>query len=537
MTPRLSFIHLSGARRGAVDDIQLPATLGSVPDATVRVPGVAPRHCLVFERDGDVVLRDEGSDQGTFLAGETVQEAVLRDGDVIELGPAGPKLRFRREGAEAIPLLQALAWARPEGPDRLSDGTRFLRVVTREAVARTSPVFRWTVIGALAALGLVMGWSQWQGRHLRAELGRLREAVRVADLEQRHFHERIERERERTETDRRALEARIEEYRQREEELNRMLAEAASGEVQAVRDDLAATRKRLATLESERASGERVIREYGPGVCLIQGAYAFHDSAGRPLRYKLDDNGRPLRDEEGEPSLDPMNTGPVFVVEYFGTGFLFDRRGLAMTNRHVAEPWWNDSAAQTLAEKGFTARFRVFRAFFPQEKEPFQLAVDRVAESMDLAIVRLDPSPGQRIPVLPLDRSGRGAVPGQPVVVVGYPAGLEAILAKADSAVVREILAASGNDSDKVTEDLARRGLIRPSTTQGHIGDITETDIVFDAPTTQGGSGGPVLNRNGIVIGVEYAVLSKFGGNSFAIPMSHVLDLLRARGKKLASGD
>jgi S1-C subfamily serine protease len=128
-------------------------------------------------------------------------------------------------------------------------------------------------------------------------------------------------------------------------------------------------------------------------------------------------------------------------------------------------------------------------------------------------------------------------VPGQPVVVVGYPAGLEAILAKADSAVVREILAASGNDSDKVTEDLARRGLIRPSTTQGHIGDITETDIVFDAPTTQGGSGGPVLNRNGIVIGVEYAVLSKFGGNSFAIPMSHVLDLLRARGKKLASGD
>jgi S1-C subfamily serine protease len=535
MPARLSFIHLSGGRRGAVEDIRLPATLGSLPDATVRVPGVAARHCLLFERDGDVVLRDEGSDQGTFLAGEAVQEAVLRDGDVIELGPGGPKLRFRREGQETIPLLQALAWARPEGPDRLSDGTRFLRVVTREAVARTSRTFRWAMIGALAALGVIVGWNQWQAHRLRAEVGRLREALRVADLEQRHFHERIERERERTEADRRALETRIEDYRQREDELNRRLAEAASGEVQAVKDDLAATRKRLATLEAERAAGERVIREYGPGVCLIQGSYAFHDSAGRALRYKLDESGRPVRNEEGEPELDPMNTGPVFVVEYFGTGFLFDRRGLVMTNRHVAEPWWNDGAAQALSEKGFAGRFQVFRAFFPQEKEPFALAVDRVAESVDLAIVRLDPAPGRRLPVLPLDRSGRGAVPGQPVVVVGYPAGLEAILAKADSAVVKEILAASGNDSDKVTEDLARRGLIRPSTTQGHIGDITATDIVFDAPTTQGGSGGPVLNRNGIVIGVEYAVLSKFGGNSFAVPMSHVLDLLRERGKKVAA--
>jgi S1-C subfamily serine protease len=115
--------------------------------------------------------------------------------------------------------------------------------------------------------------------------------------------------------------------------------------------------------------------------------------------------------------------------------------------------------------------------------------------------------------------------------VVGYPAGLEALLAKADSAVVKEILAAGGSNSERVTEDLAHRGLIRPSTTQGHIGDITKTDIVFDAATTQGGSGGPLLNRNGLVIGVEYAVLSKFGGNSFAVPIGYALELLKAPKK------
>ena len=73
----------------------------------------------------------------------------------------------------------------------------------------------------------------------------------------------------------------------------------------------------------------------------------------------------------------------------------------------------------------------------------------------------------------------------------------------------------------------ATRKLIRPSTTQGHIGDATATDIVFDAATTQGGSGGPVFNKDGRVIAVEYAVLPQFAGNSYGVPMRYALDLLK----------
>jgi S1-C subfamily serine protease len=197
----------------------------------------------------------------------------------------------------------------------------------------------------------------------------------------------------------------------------------------------------------------------------------------------------------------------------------------------VAEPWWNDAEAQSLSERGFPPRLSTLRAFFPRQVKPFPLTVERTSEKVDLALVRCDVR-GRRIPPLPLDRTGRGAVAGQPVVVVGYPAGLEAILAKADAAVVREILGATGVSAGRVTEALAARGLVRPSTTQGHIGDITETDIVFDAPTTQGGSGGPILNRSGVVIGVEYAVLAKFGGNSFGVPVRHALALLGQKGKK-----
>jgi hypothetical protein len=39
-------------------------------------------------------------------------------------------------------------------------------------------------------------------------------------------------------------------------------------------------------------------------------------------------------------------------------------------------------------------------------------------------------------------------------------------------------------------EGLARRHLIRPITTQGHMGDVLPDKIVYDAQTTSGGSGG-----------------------------------------------
>ena len=149
----------------------------------------------------------------------------------------------------------------------------------------------------------------------------------------------------------------------------------------------------------------------------------------------------------------------------------------------------------------------------------------RVSPTFDLAVLRVDVK-GRAIPDLPLDLGDRGAVPGQPVVVVGYPAGLDAILAKTDSSVVQEILSKQGTSNERITEALADRGLIRPSTTQGHIGDVTSTDVVFDAATTQGGSGGPVFSKNRRVIAVEYAMLPQFAGNSYGVPIRYALELI-----------
>ena len=123
---RLSFIHLSGSRRGQIDDVSLPAGIGSRPDLAVVVPEGALCHALVFERAGEVVVKDEGSGLGISVDGEAVQEAVLRDGDVIEIGPDGPKLRYRALDAIRPPLVQSMLWARPEGPLRAKDTAQFL---------------------------------------------------------------------------------------------------------------------------------------------------------------------------------------------------------------------------------------------------------------------------------------------------------------------------------------------------------------------------------------------------------------------------
>jgi len=360
---------------------------------------------------------------------------------------------------------------------------------------------------------------------MSAELSELRETVRQAQDERRLLESRVAQERHEARQARLALERRLEAVQQREEEVARQLQEvAASSEVRGLKSDLELARERLADLESDRAAAERIIAAYGAGVCLIQGAYAFYDAQRRPLRYlhKSSEDGQRARPR----ALSVHGAGEVHTVEYFGSGFLVDRRGLLLTNRHLAEPWWQDEAAAELMAAGLRPRFVLFRAFFPHEIEPFALDVERLSDDTDLALLRITPR-GRKIPVLPLDVSGGGAVAGQPVAVLGYPTGLEALLAKAEAAVVEEILHLHGGSSQRITEALSAQRLIRPSATQGHIGDVTSTDIVFDAASSLGGSGGPVFNKAGRVIAVEYAVLTRFGGNAFGIPIRNAIELLR----------
>ena len=110
--------------------------------------------------------------------------------------------------------------------------------------------------------------------------------------------------------------------------------------------------------------------------------------------------------------------------------------------------------------------------------------------------------------------------------MIGYPAGIEGILARAGSDVTQK-LAQNAHNVTEVVSQLAAQHLIRPTTTQGHIGDVLKDKIVYDAATTRGGSGGPLFNHDGKVIGVNSATLADFGGSNLAVPVRYADELLK----------
>jgi len=112
------------------------------------------------------------------------------------------------------------------------------------------------------------------------------------------------------------------------------------------------------------------------------------------------------------------------------------------------------------------------------------------------------------------------------VVLLGYPTALDAILARTGPETLQAIATVSKGDPKRVMEELAGHNLIRPITTQGHIGDVLADKIVYDAQTTVGGSGGPLFNGEGKVIGINFAFLPEFGGSNFAIPVGYGKSLL-----------
>jgi S1-C subfamily serine protease len=93
---------------------------------------------------------------------------------------------------------------------------------------------------------------------------------------------------------------------------------------------------------------------------------------------------------------------------------------------------------------------------------------------------------------------------GDAVVAIGNPFGLErSVTAGIVSALQRNITAPNGYTIDKV--------------------------IQIDAPINRGNSGGPLLNANGEVIGVNSQIESETGGNvgiGFAVPVNTVREVV-----------
>jgi S1-C subfamily serine protease len=174
------------------------------------------------------------------------------------------------------------------------------------------------------------------------------------------------------------------------------------------------------------------------------------------------------------------------------------------------------------AEPEFMRLTATFPGMRPLDVPPASITLRD--DDLDVAVLKLDPLVLEGVPTLPL-HAGPLESEDQRAIVVGYPTGLAALMARADPALADSLRERSATFADAIAA-LAAAGNISPLITQGVVSNVEPRMIVYDASTTHGGSGGPVFGGDGEVIAVNYAILPSFGGANFGVPIAWALELL-----------
>lgn len=183
-------------------------------------------------------------------------------------------------------------------------------------------------------------------------------------------------------------------------------------------------------------------------------------------------------------------------VPGLGSGFAIDGEGHIVTNNHVVR---DADSIVVMDEAGRLYPARLIGG----------------DELTDIAVVKVEAG---RIPPAPLGSSADLFV-GEPAVAIGNPSGFS--LASTESTVTSGVISGVGRDilSDEGQEVL--------------YADMVQTDAAIN----RGNSGGPLVNADATVIGVNTLIFSRSGGSEgmgFAIPIDRairVADELREFGR------
>ena len=511
---KFALIHISGEHRGQTQYFDCSrVSLGSDPSndlifSTVGPQPLVPLHVELYEADCEIHLHNQDPSVTTLVNHNPLGEATLHDRDLIQLGPEGPKLRFRIQPEEYAACKRSReilrdAWdvsveARKAGRGVVrSFFAQLVYDLRRHATRSVQLLVLALLILLLGGIGGGIYYSYLAQQAYEEDKAALLKQLESARLSQAELEQRTEEERVKMDAALTAHQGEIDQMVAMLEEQNRQGRRVSPEEVQSIQS-------RLKALEAERRSAQMLIRQYGPSVCFLYGAYGFL--------------------QKGQSAGVPHG-----LLEYMGTGFLIDKKGLMVTNRHLVEPWTMDPSGAQMVKDGFQPKLLTLLAYFPGGSQPYEVSVSRVSEQDDIALGRLSPLP-QGITPLSLQTPAPKSVVGEAVVVLGYPVGVEGVLARMPKKVVDGLLKNPDHSLHRLVHDIAARGGIRPLGTQGHIGDIVPGRIVYDAQTTGGSSGSPVFNSAGEVIAVNSAYLKPFrGGAGFGVPIAQVLSLIPER--------
>ncbi|HUG21029.1 Do family serine endopeptidase [Piscinibacter sp.] len=179
--------------------------------------------------------------------------------------------------------------------------------------------------------------------------------------------------------------------------------------------------------------------------------------------------------------------GPEFRSRGVGSGFIIDAEGYVLTNAHVVAD--ADEVVVRLADS----------------KEEYKAKVVGVDPQTDVALLKLDK---QGLPVAPISTTNALRA-GEWVAAIGSPFGF----------------------SNTITAGIV-------SATERSLPDENFVPFIqTDVAVNPGNSGGPLLNMDGEVVGINSQIYSRTGGYmgvSFAIPIDVAMDIagqLRTQGR------
>jgi DNA-binding response OmpR family regulator len=332
---------------------------------------------------------------------------------------------------------------------------------------------RWIALGALAALALigvgVAVRNAQVSRKSNASLALQLENLRSAILTQGQLLERAQKSRDAGNQELTAsVSKQLEELRTESADLRKQISTSSGASLSDLDSRLKQTDSRIGKLENESRIAQEIVRDYSNSVCLIYAIVEFHDrKSGARLNFSgVDANGNPLADNRGNPIVTTEGgTRPVYM-HVFGSGFLIDTAGHILTNHHVLQPWWHNAQAIPVPIDTFEPTIVSMSAYFPGNETPLLMRVRSLSEDFDLGVASVDLPENHPRPVT-IDQ--QAAISGSPVVLIGYPTGVEGILARLDEPTLKRIAQAVGNNTEGLVQELARRKLIRPLVTQGHL--------------------------------------------------------------------
>ena len=168
--------------------------------------------------------------------------------------------------------------------------------------------------------------------------------------------------------------------------------------------------------------------------------------------------------------LDNILKPKIYSVENLGSGVIVSPKGYILTNHHVIE----------------NAEHLLVQLFDNRSFEGTLIGTDK---KTDLAVIKIDSF--KSLPQAPLGDSDNIKV-GQWVVAIGNPYGL-------DRTVTVGVVSAKGRSDLGIT--------------------TYENFIQTDASVNPGNSGGPLLDLEGNVVGINTAIIGQGTGIGFAIPI------------------